>query len=241
MDFLRFPFEFDVTRLRADLELIETNWKWHAHPDKYQVEHSGDWTAIALIASEKADPDDPESLRYRGQVSGPTPILTQCLYLPEVIGSFKTDVHRVRLMNLKPGKVITPHCDYGEQRYSLERGFIRVHVPIRTDPDVSFFINGLRLPMEEGEAWYTNVCKPHSVRNDSSVHRVHLVLDMQVNDWVRQYFPKQTLRQMAYGSLLRRCERPYTNIRFTVLQGWNATREKLGDWGLRKMKRTHLR
>ncbi len=236
MDAMALPIAFDARRMRDELEQIEGALRWHVHPDYTVVARPGDWTAIALIASSQTDPDDPQSLRYRGETSGPTAVLAECPYFQEVIGTFRTEVHRARLMKLKPGADILPHRDYGEQRYSLIRGYIRVHIPVRTHPDVHFFVSGKRLPMTEGSAWYTNVCHLHAVRNDSDVDRVHLVLDMKVNDWVLGLFPPLNVVDRALGAMLVRYERPFLLGRFRLRTHTRQMRKWLGDLGLRDLK-----
>ena len=237
MDAMAFPFAFEPACMQAEVEQLEAVRQWHVHPDYTVVARPGDWTALPLIASEKADPDDPASLRHPRGHCGPTVLLTRCPYIQQVIASFKTEVHRARLMNLKPGANITPHRDYGEQRYSLIRGYIRVHIPIRTHPEVYFFISGMRIPMTAGSAWYTNVCNLHAVRNQSPVHRVHLVLDMKVNDWLLGFFPPLSLTDRALGSLLVRYERPYLRARSQLRNRYVRLRTFAGGLGLRQLKR----
>jgi hypothetical protein len=165
----RLPLSFDTERMLADLQKVEKDIKWLDHPD-YTVANTGDWKAVALLSSVSTDYNDPESLRYRGGGKPePTAVLKACPYLIEVLEAFKTDVHRARLMNLKPGTRISQHRDYGAQRYSLERGFIRVHIPIRTHADVHWKLRGETIPLHPGEAWYLNVSMPHSVENNSAV------------------------------------------------------------------------
>ena len=90
--------------------------------------------------------------------------------------------------------------------------------------------------MGAGEAWYTNVCLPHSVENRSAVNRVHLVLDMEVNDWVRQLFPRPTLSDSAYGFMVRNFERPAIAIRRGVAGAVARPKQLLGDLGLRRLR-----
>lgn len=236
MDAMAFPFAFNAARMQVELEQLESARGWHIHPDYTVVAHKGDWTALPLIAADKADSDDPVSLRHPQGPSGPTALLTSCPYIQEVIASFRTEVHRARLMNLKPGTDISPHRDYGEQRYSLLRGYIRVHVPIRTHPDVHFFIRGKRIPMAAGSAWYTNVCNLHAVRNLSTVHRVHLVLDMKVNDWVLGFFPALSVLDRALGCVLVRYERPFLRAKLQLRTRYVRLRTLAGDLGLRQVK-----
>lgn len=233
----RLPLSFDADRLLRELERLESQVQWHDHPD-YTVASTGDWKAVALLSSASADYRDPESLRYRGVgVAVPTAVLKMSPYLQEIIASFKTDVHRARLMNLRPGTRISEHRDYGAQRYSLERGFIRVHIPVRTHDDVHFWIRRKKLPMKVGEAWYTNVCEPHAVANESTVHRVHLVLDMKVNEWVVSLFPPQSAMDRASGVVLRTFEPSVIKVRTQMRGMVAAARKFVGDMGGRELKR----
>lgn len=232
---VRLPLTFDHARLLQDLERLERGSVWLSHPD-YTVAEVGSWTAIALMSTD-GDHTGPESLRYRGGAKAePTKLLQDAPYLREVIASFRTDIHRVRLMNLAPGKVITEHRDYGAQRYSVERGYIRVHIPIRTHPLVAFKQNGVRLPMEPGQAWYVNVCMRHSVENRSDVQRVHLVLDMKVNDWLLGQLPRRSLIDRVNGVFLRAFERPAIEAYDAIKLFGLRLRKLLGDLGLRRLR-----
>jgi len=235
MDALKLPMTFDSARLLDALLSVEQSISWHTHPD-YTVAKPGAWTAVALIGPPGSGVQDARSLRYRGEKGVETDLLKASPYFQQVLEEFKTDIHRARLMNLKPGTDISPHRDYGHQRYSLERGFIRVHIPLRTHERVAFLINGNRIPMQPGEAWYTNVCEPHAVKNESDVHRVHLVLDMKVNDWVLAMFPEQSPLQRLRGVVLRNFERPYINARTAVVTGLVPLKRRLGDLGLRRLR-----
>lgn len=232
----RLPMQFDPGRMLSELDALERREVWLTHPD-YTVARAGDWTAIALMSTD-GDHTGPDSLRYRGgSVAAPTKLLVESPYLRSVVEAFHTEVHRVRLMNLRPGTVIAEHRDYGAQRYSFGRGYIRVHIPIRTHEAVAWRLNGRKIPMHAGEPWYVNVCQPHAVENLSEIHRVHMVLDMKVNDWVRGLFPRETLGDRAAGWILRRFERPWLQVMRRVQQTGTRTKEKLGDLGLRELKR----
>lgn len=233
---LKFPFQFDSNRMLAELETIESRYNWLAHPD-VTVTNKGDWTSIALISS-TGEFTGSESLRYRGneQDAQPTELLLTSSYLKEVVGSFQTLVHRARLMSLLPGTVIKEHRDYGAQRYSYERNYMRVHIPIRTHEQVAWRLRGQKVPMAPGDAWYINVCQPHSVENLSNVNRVHLVLDIKVNDWVKGFFPEATFGDRAVGLILRNLEPSYLSALAALRGRWQRARRFLGDAGLRKLK-----
>jgi quercetin dioxygenase-like cupin family protein len=50
---------------------------------------------------------------------------------------------------------------------------------------VEFLLQGRRIEMREGEAWYLDLNLPHAVANRGRTDRIHLVVDCVVNDWVR--------------------------------------------------------
>jgi mannose-6-phosphate isomerase-like protein (cupin superfamily) len=233
--FLKFPMEFDAARMLSELQQLEADTVWHSHPD-YTVAQAGTWTAIALVSTD-GDHKGPDSIRYRRGAKGePTKLLLTCPYFHEVIRTFETDIHRARLMSLKPGTALSEHRDYGDQRYSVERGMIRVHIPIRTHPAVAWRLRGKTIPMEAGQAWYVNVCNPHSVENLSSVDRVHLVMDMKVNEWVLKFFPTPGVINRLWWFALRRCEPAALMIKKRAHRVIPDARKRLGDLGLRALR-----
>lgn len=233
---IRLPLKFDAALMLSELEALESDRVWLSHPD-YTVAKAGDWTAIAMVSTD-GDHTGPDSLRYHGEASAkPTALLLQSPYLLSVFETFKTRVHRVRLMNLRPGTKIAEHRDYGAQRYSFERGYIRVHIPIRTHDAVAWRLCGKKVNMQPGEPWYINVCEPHSVENLSTINRVHLVLDMEVNDWVRTLFPPATVVERVTGVVLRNFEPSFLRARRRYFDAGSPFRQKLGDLGLRQLKR----
>ncbi len=230
--YYKLPLVFDAQRMLTEVEALEQDRVWLSHPD-YTVATVGDWAAIALISTD-GDHTGPESLRYRGGAKSlPTQLLLKSPYLRQVTESFKTDIHRARLMNLKPGTVIREHRDYGAQRYSVERGYVRVHIPVRTHPLVYWKSSGVVVPMRAGEAWYTNVCQPHSVENRSTVNRVHLVLDMKVNEWFLSLLPERTWQDKLASVLVPTFEPAALTLKTAGTQTLLGARRVLGDMGLR--------
>jgi hypothetical protein len=233
---LKLPLQFDVQLMLSELASIESRRAWLVHPD-VTVSNKGDWTAIALISS-TGESQSAESLRYHGEDGDarPTELLQSSPYFQEVLSAFHAPVHRARLMSLLPGTVIKEHRDYGAQRYSYERGYVRVHIPIRTDEKVAWRIRGEKVPMMPGEAWYINVCEPHSVENHSAINRVHLVLDMKVNQWLKDLFPPASLWDHASSLVLKIFEPSCLRVRSGVERSYHRCRQFLGDLGLRRLK-----
>lgn len=84
---------------------------------------------------------------------------------------------RVMFTRLDPNKVVPTHYDSGNYLFAVRRN----HVTIITDPQVIFCVNNENIHMKEGECWEINNSKPHSVSNESSVSRVHLIIDVLPN------------------------------------------------------------
>jgi hypothetical protein len=78
------------------------------------------------------------------------------------------------LINLPKKEKINSHYDVGE--YFNKRN--RIHIPIITNKDCIFQINGELKNMKEGEIWeINNNEKEHSVENGGIEDRIHLLID----------------------------------------------------------------
>ena len=64
----------------------------------------------------------------------------------------------------------------------------RIHIPIISNLKVDFILDEERLEMAEGQCWYTNVNFIHSVSNNGTSDRIHLVIDCERNDWSDNLF-----------------------------------------------------
>ncbi|AMP97900.1 hypothetical protein AY601_0963 [Pedobacter cryoconitis] len=100
----------------------------------------------------------------------------------KLLAAFQCTVKSVRLLNLAAGAVIKPHSD---QELSFEQGEARLHIPLITNPDVAFYVQDERITMQPGECWYMNANLQHHVTNGGKTDRIHLVIDCEVNTWLR--------------------------------------------------------
>jgi quercetin dioxygenase-like cupin family protein len=185
-----FPIRFDVQRMKADLERFHNSDAWLSHYDRGL---SQGWRVI-MLRSRNGDVSGPESQRpswdycdYRR-----TPYVDQLPYFREIMDQLKCPQGRMRISRLTPGAVINAHYDVGAAVSCLAFGQVRLHVPIVTNDRVTFFVGGEELRMQAGRLYYVNFSKRHSVRNDGDQARIHLVMDLKVNDWLAQYFPRPT-------------------------------------------------
>jgi Aspartyl/Asparaginyl beta-hydroxylase len=181
LKYLRLPFLFDASLLQKDVaNLSSANWLLH-----YQKMHyEGKWSAIPLRSiGGKADSIiiSPEE----NPVYNDTIFLKECSYISSLLANFKCTLQAVRLLKLNAGATIKEHKD---NDLCFEKGEVRFHIPVRTHSDVHFFLDKEEMNLQEGECWYMNFNLLHSIHNKSNIDRVHLVIDAEVNDWVKDIF-----------------------------------------------------
>ncbi|MNK09042.1 L-proline cis-4-hydroxylase [compost metagenome] len=179
--YLKFPVQFDEQRLVEDLSrAMKSQWIPHFNTAGY----TGSWNAISLYAKDGneqhifAHPMDQSAITE-------TPLMKECAYFREVLAYFQFPVLSVRLLKLEAGAEIKPHTDH---ELGYEDGQFRLHIPIVTNPDIEFILDGEKLTMLPGECWYTNVNLLHSVANRGTADRVHLVIDGVRNAWTDGLF-----------------------------------------------------
>jgi Aspartyl/Asparaginyl beta-hydroxylase len=190
---VKLPFRFDSVKLKKDAECIaEAEWMPHFN----QAIYEGEWSGVALRSATRTPIHlypDPNATEFAD-----TEILGHCPYIQEVLDSFHCPMTSVRILRLRAGAKIAEHRDY---KLGYEDGEVRIHIPIQTAKGVEFFLDGIQVPMQEGEAWYLNFNLPHRVNNGSSSNRLHLVMDCKVNDWLTAQLqadePKFAERKLA--------------------------------------------
>ena len=176
-NYVKFPFQFDAARLRADLARVaEDEWIRHFNQSNYE----GNWSVASLRSNGGAtkqiypDPHSPAAFED-------TEILARCRYVREVLSRIECEKESVRFMLLGAGARIREHKDYF---MGFEDGVIRLHIPVVTNERVEFYLAGERVPMHEGELWYLDFSQKHRVENNGTTDRIHLVMDCKVNDWL---------------------------------------------------------
>ncbi len=197
--FLKLPFHFSEDKLLTDLSVCE-QYNFSAHFNKN--DYSGAWTSIAL-RSQNGQMHNIFALPQQSEKYRDTELLAECAYFKEVIDSFNCEKESIRLLNLKPGSFIKEHID---ANLGYEDGVFRVHIPIKTNKDVRFVIHSKEVKMLPGECWYGNFNLPHSVRNDGSSERIHLVMDCLRNDWSDTLFA-----EIGYNFALERQPPQYSS------------------------------
>ena len=115
-----------------------------------------------------------------------TPALKASPYMSEVVDTFRAHsrVTLVRLLRLAPGGIVKEHTD-PTLGLHIEKSVIRLTIPILTNEEVSFFLNGIPVPMQPGECWYLRFTDPHRVVNAGASERINMSIDLVPNKWLR--------------------------------------------------------
>jgi hypothetical protein len=185
LDRLKLELHFDPLLLQADLKSLESvSWTEHFVTQNYD----GDWSVIPLRGPATAT--HPVMMIYSDPTCSEfanTPFLDDCPYFHTVLESFSCPLQAARLMKLSSGSRIKAHTDHD---LAAENGVARLHIPIVTNDGVDFRLNGTRIFMNEGECWYLRLCDSHSVENNGDSDRIHLVIDAEVNGWLRTHLDR---------------------------------------------------
>ncbi len=176
---LQLPFEFDAATMQQEVDSLSANWMLHYNKRDYE----GEWSALPLRSANgslrNVHADSPN------EAFANTPLLDECPYIKSVMDTLQCEKRAVRLLKLRPGAVIKEHRDI---ELNFERGEARIHVPIMTNEDVLFYLNGERQVLNTGECWYMNFNLKHAITNNGVTDRTHLVMDCIANDWLRDLF-----------------------------------------------------
>lgn len=178
-DRARLALAFDPARLQADLAAVEAmTWTDHFVRQNYE----GQWDVLPL--RHQAGATHPIMQAYTPPDATDfvdAAILDRTPYFRSVLAAIPCSLKAVRLMRLTPGSKIREHADHD---LAADWGQARLHIPITTNPGVTFLLNRVAVAMVPGEAWYLRLSDPHAVTNDGDTDRVHLVIDCEANDWL---------------------------------------------------------
>lgn len=102
---------------------------------------------------------------------------------------------RIMLARMAPGGEIEPHNDSNPAAQWPHK----IHVPLLTNPDVTFFVDEVAYHFGEGEAVEVNNMAVHAVTNRGDTDRIHLIfeyfdLDQPEPDWIEPLVQMQPAR-----------------------------------------------
>ena len=171
---------------------------------KTKYSKGDDWTAISLRGYGPTPLDILKPNVLKSKVKTETVLQDTSLLeedgfqvINDILAKIPSTFERVRFMKIKANSGIGKHSDRIDKDFGIEDGnIIRIHVPIRTNDQVEFYLwegkEKLVNYLEEGHYYYVDVRAPHAVTNNSDVDRVHLVIDVYVNEEIRKLLGVET-------------------------------------------------
>jgi hypothetical protein len=159
--FLKLPIRFDADALEREVRALPAS-AWVPHATGFPGNE-----AVRLISVGGEPTDD-----FNGPMA-PTPHLRACPYIAEIMGELDGVWGRSRLMGLGAGAEVPMHVD----SHYYWRTHWRIHIPVITNPAVTFSCGPDSVHMAAGECWMFDSFRWHRVQNGGSERRVHLVLD----------------------------------------------------------------
>jgi Aspartyl/Asparaginyl beta-hydroxylase len=198
----RLPLRFDVDRLvdayhrTRELYALATHVAGHDG----RSYHDG-WQGVSLRSNggewRFAGPGRPSPAPFRD-----TEVVDRVPFWREVLDAFRCDKESVRVSVLAAGGTITPHCD---EHVGFAFGRLRLHIPMVTSDAVVMEIGGQRCDWQPGELWFGDFRHVHTVVNRGAAARAHLLLDVQVNDWVLGLFSPEFLAHQPVARFPELC------------------------------------
>jgi len=167
----------DVDRIVERLEALpQENWKLVHEAGDY---FSDNWQVIHLIRdNEPTEYFDmfPELKRFRDWCKAHIDILV--------------------FYKVKPDSKLHRHRDLSG---TLEVGRLRFHVPLKTNEKCIFEVSKIPLKMVKGDIWALNTSYLHAVENNSNQDRIHLVAQVEVNEWAWSLLPKRNWKYYGHA------------------------------------------
>lgn len=197
-----------IIHMQRELGHVE-NWY-----DDFPFYSDGSWSAVSLRGYKPDDPqwgvkpsempkswllEHPEAVDL---VLGWTTMATRTPVIRSWVESISgwENLERVRLfkMTARPSLNgnLRRHSDIQDKSAGTNIGQLaRFHVPLLTHPDVKMTCwkscgTQVQSHMSVGDVFYLDVRKPHAVANKSPVDRVHLVVDVVINQNTQQMISK---------------------------------------------------
>jgi hypothetical protein len=160
--FVRIALRVDAARLAAEVDRIPES-AWRAHPEGARGN-----TAVVLVGVD----GDPDGDGTRGAMA-PTRHLEGLPYTRQVLAALGATIGRTRLMRIATETELGLHVDTNYYWWN----HLRLHVPVRTTPEVVFEAGDDAVHMGVGEVWVFDTWRRHRVDNPSATPRIHLVVD----------------------------------------------------------------
>ena len=123
-------------------------------------------------------------------------LLTKLPELEKVANFFgKKNIVGINYFNLDKDSSLHEHRDMNG---NLLFGIIRIHIPIKTNPEAKMIIEGKDYHIPLNSAWALDTSGLHALSNGSLDNRIHLVIDIKKSADTADYFPNLSLAVLIH-------------------------------------------
>lgn len=165
---------YDITPLKRMAQSFQNEWEQDtSRQNTYQTHR--DTKCISII-----------KMDYEWKIGSPVLTTTDNSIIDEVsmnalnqiISNLENKINgktiRLEIVSMDPFSRIRTHKDRSDISYLARR----IHIPLITNQNIFFTVNGNTVNMEEGLAYEINNIKWHSVLNRSNEKRIHIIIDI---------------------------------------------------------------
>jgi hypothetical protein len=121
----------------------------------------------------------------------PTEHYSKFSAIDDVVSRFPCKFKMMTFYSILPGGKLHPHRDLSGASIL---NCMRFHIPLVTNELMDFRVSKKRVIMKPGELWALDTSYLHSVNNAGSADRIHIVMEVEMNDWVRELLPRNDHR-----------------------------------------------
>lgn len=163
---------FNEKLLVEDYQSVISKYKTTSHS------YNSPWKGVGLIScSGKTDDITLSAGEYNE-----TAALGSAPYIKSILDSLECEKKRVRVMELTPGFTLDWHTDGVETDGCY---ITRFHVPIITNDKVVGQVSHTDYFFRPGEFGFIDTAFPHRTANLGNETRVHLIIELVLNDFVK--------------------------------------------------------
>lgn len=210
--FLRLPRRYCAETIAAEVAAIGPS-AWVPHPGNIPGND-----ALLLIT-----PEGQITNGFTGPMA-PTEYLDRMPYVMEIMADLGGVWGRSRFMGLMPGARVPDHVDINY----YWRTHLRIHIPVVTNPRVTFTCGGESVHMQAGECWLFDSFRMHNVHNGGTEKRLHLVLDTVGGEGLFDLIDAAQQGAAPPAEALKRGERRIDQLAYeqvnvpTVMSAWEV-------------------
>jgi hypothetical protein len=175
--------QFDIQELIAYYNAVELNFdqlRWIVPTTVDTKTHTVSKMYSWAIQSNLNDPTMPcppyhidgiDNVSEQDRFNVPTALIFG--FAEKIINAFPT-IRQTSIAGHPPGTKIDLHLDNDE--------FLKIHIPIKTNPDAWFCFEDEQFNLEAGSAYMINTAIPHGTDNLGTTDRIHLIFKFSASD-----------------------------------------------------------